>query len=319
MFTTLLLQLALSTSAFAQTPADYQLMEITNGDFVHVTLAQIAAKVGTQKQYLGGYVCDGVRENALFGGYAFSNPAGDSLKLKAPSTGSGETFTYKAGVFYRANGSTVRHMSDDFLMKVETALVQLEALPSGKALLSELEHSPYPLTIAKGMNHYNPTGPNGTGSGGIFQASTVMYFKTLFYPESYNMLSQIGNGGNIFFDPDGDYSRIESDDRVRSVAPFIALAHESYHAYDGVRGLLDRRAVVGAAYENEEACEYRAVYFENQIRKEAGVKYAKYYGTTDLNEARGKPSMLSAAGVPYAIPAACVAQADVDAVLQATR
>ena len=288
----------------------YQLMEVSNDDYVHVTLPQIVAKVGDQKKYLSAYVCDGVKENALFTDYAFSNSAGDSLKLKASKAGGGEVFTYKEGGFFREDGTSVQHMTDDFLVNVEDALKKLESLPSGKELLNELEHSPYPLTIMNGQNHYNPTGPTGANGKGIVQASAVMYFKTLFYPENYNMLNQIGNGGNINYDPNGSYQRIESDNRVRSVPAFIALAHEAYHAYDGVRGLLDRRSVIGDDYENNEACEYRAVYFENKIRKEAGIRYAKYYGTSNLAEARGKPGVLSPDGEPYAIPAPCISSID---------
>ncbi len=293
----------------------YTLNEVTNDDYIHVTLPQIVAKVGQQKQYLTSYVCDGTKENALFSGLAFSNAAGDSLKLKASAEGNEEIFTYKEGKFYRSNGASIRHMSDPFLIQVEDALVKIEKLPSGKSLLAELEHSPYPLTIVKGRNHFSATGPNGIGNTGIYQASTVMFFQTLLYPEKYNMLNQIGNGGNINFDPNGNYERIESDNSVRSVPAYIALAHESYHAYDSIRGLLDRRQVVGDEYETTEVCEYRAVYFENKMRKEAGIRYAKYYGTTDPEEAKGKPGLLSPSGEPYAIPAPCLNEADVDAIL----
>lgn len=52
----------------------------------------------------------------------------------------------------------------------------------------------------------------------------------------------------------------------------IALAHELYHAYDAARGLLDFRLVTGKGYETADVREYRAVYFENLVRKDLGVK-----------------------------------------------
>ena len=314
MMITLLLQAALSSLAFAQTPTTgYTLNDSSNDDFVHVTLPQIVAKVGNQKQYLSTYVCDGVKEYSLFTAYPFSNPAGDSLKLKASEESNGEIFTYKQGVFYRENGKTVKHLYDGFLSEVEDALKKLESLPSGKALLMELEHSPYPLTIENGQNRFVATGPDGTGYSGIYQASTIMFFETLFYPEKYNRISQIGNGGKINFDPLGSYERIESDHRLRKVPAFIALAHEAYHAYDSIRGLLDSRIVDGKDYEVIEVREYRAVYFENIVRKEAGIRYSKYYGTQDTHEAKGTPGMLSPSGEPYAIPAPCLKAIDVNA------
>jgi hypothetical protein len=52
-----------------------------------------------------------------------------------------------------------------------------------------------------------------------------------------------------------------------------------YHAFDSIRGLLDMRFVSGENYEYQLASEYRAVYFENLMREELGIKFRKYYGS----------------------------------------
>ena len=292
--------------AFITQLSNYTLQVVSNDDFVHVTLPEIVSKVGEQEKYVASYHCDGKKELAVFPEFAFSNVRGDSLKVSQGSSPNDEIFTYQKGSFYTSDGTAVDRLEGPFLQAVADAISTLEGTPSGRVLLRHLEHSPYDLVIAHGINHFSPIGLDGTNSGGIYQASTVMFFKTLFYPASYNMIHQIGNGGRIYFDPTGNYSRIESDGKLRATPPYVALAHEMYHAFDSVRGLLDRRFVVGDDYQFTEACEYRAVFLENQIRRESGILYAKYYSETDPAEVVGKPGMLSPLGEPYWIPSACI-------------
>ncbi len=59
----------------------------------------------------------------------------------------------------------------------------------------------------------------------------------------------------------------------------ISLAHELYHAYDITRGLLDHRFVMHKKLQRTEVREYRAVYFENQVRKELGYALRHQYGS----------------------------------------
>ena len=102
-------------------------------------------------------------------------------------------------------------------------------------------------------------------------------------------------------------SNIESDNITRPSPVLSAFAHELYHAFDSVRGLLDRRGVVGDNMEFMELTEYRAVYFENVIRKNLGRKYRKYYSSVDLNDpAQAASSMLDKSGQPYLLPSPCL-------------
>ncbi len=57
----------------------------------------------------------------------------------------------------------------------------------------------------------------------------------------------------------------------------ISLAHELYHAYDITRGLLDHRVVIHKKLQKVAVREYRAVYFENQVRKDMGYKLRERY------------------------------------------
>ncbi|MBC7385463.1 MAG: hypothetical protein H7301_04765 [Cryobacterium sp.] len=84
---------------------------------------------------------------------------------------------------------------------------------------------------------------------------------------------------------------------------FVTLAHELFHAYDGIRGLLDRRIVFPPErFESTEVSEYRAMYFENRIRHNSGIPYAIHYGTYAENE----PGVLDASGNPIWFPVPCL-------------
>ena len=73
---------------------------------------------------------------------------------------------------------------------------------------------------------------------------------------------------------------MESDWIQRKVDPRIILGHEMLHAYDGMRGLLDRRFVKSDHHEFQPVTEYRAVRMENILRIALGHKRRKFYSYT---------------------------------------
>ena len=97
---------------------------------------------------------------------------------------------------------------------------------------------------------------------------------------------------------------VESDYKEREVNVDIILAHEMYHAYDGMRGLLDRRFIKADELEFQPVAEYRAVRFENIMRKNYGGLYRRFYSTpSDLNSIK---DMLDKYEEPIVIPTPCI-------------
>ena len=77
-----------------------------------------------------------------------------------------------------------------------------------------------------------------------------------------------------------------------------------YHAYDGMRGLLDRRFVKSDELEFQPVAEYRAVRFENIMRKHYGGLYRRFYSTpSDLSSIK---DMLDEYEEPIVIPTPCI-------------
>ena len=168
----------------------------------------------------------------------------------------------------------------------------------------------YPITLAKtGGPRFEFVGNTGKANSGYEEATIMQSFSSLRKSaETDTNFKQFGAGGFVRFDPNiKNISNIESDNVTRSSPVLAAFAHELYHAFDSVRGLLDRRHVVGDKMEFMEVAEFRGVYFENVIRKNLGRKFRKYYGRVDLNNpAQAEKTMLDKQGQPYLMPTPCL-------------
>ena len=291
--------LAVRADADSIVDPGYTLVGFENDSYRDYTYDALAALVGDDRRYLADYRCDGVRELDPFATPFRVNLAVNSLRVQGAEPSA--LFTYRAGVYSDAAGNVVAHPAlDAFLRDLVPALAKLETLPSSARLLRVLERAPYAITIRSGNPHFSPAEPNGKPYQAIYMASTLQFFTTLRKPDDSLPFHEIGVGGSVLWSPTLNDSFIEDDGEKRVPPAYVALAHELFHSLDGVRGILDRRVVQGAAYEFAEAAEYRAVYLENQVRRESGRHYRKYYG------AESGPGVLDASGNLVAIPAICL-------------
>jgi len=201
------------------------------------------------------------------------------------------------------DGSFVRFSSDVFINHALSALDKLESLPTGAQLLRLLEHAPQPIIIRLGNFSFNPTFPGGRFWSGIKNAQAINFLRTLRMSDGGVVFNNVGMGGEVLWHPTKEILSIESDGKKRPTDKTVSLAHELYHAWDSVRGLLDMRFVKGEEYSFETVVEYRGVWFENQIRKELGLLYRKYYSDPDTAD---RPDLLDDQGEPVYIPHACL-------------
>jgi hypothetical protein len=281
------------------TVPDYKAVAFENSSYRDYTFEELADAMGTQKALLPYYRCDGVKEKNIFMPPAFANAAGNSLRVKAQTTG--KLYVYRSGVFTNDQGQRIKPRREDgFLNSVAKAFEKLESLPSGARLLRALEKAPYAITVNFGQNRFLATVPNGKPGGAIYMASAMMFFKTLRKADDPVPFHQIGAGGILNWNPALTGELIESDGRTRTPPAYVSLGHELFHAFDSVRGLLDRRFIDGAKYEFTETVEYRGVFFENSIRKESGLLYRKFYS------AKEGADLLTDAGQPILIPNICL-------------
>lgn len=293
----LLLLLHLSFGLLAQAHGvPYELMQPENHEYRDYTAQELRTLLAADASHISSYQCNQERENAIFTTATIENSNADSLQIKDAS---GNKFIYQKGRY-----SKFQTFEDPFVRQALDALDTLERFPSSARLLRELEKSQFPLFLAKGTSRFDPREEDGRPNFGMQQSQAIVYFVTLRKADNPMPFKRIGSGGYVRWNPKETSPLLEADGVMRSVPAYIALAHEMYHAYDSIRGVLDMRFVYGEGYEHQAVVEFRGVYFENQIRAEAGLQYRKRYSSSEGPLETG--NMIDANGRPIAIPSACI-------------
>lgn len=275
----------LITSSEAQ---DYTLYQAENSTYQDYTRAELMSRLGPESALLTGHTCDSKNEHDFFWPGVRSNPERTSLRIRAYQ--SEQLIVYREGKFLTVDGQPESDLSNIFVGHVVGALKKIEAFPEGQRLLRELEKSHHPLTIVHGGNSFNPHDNTGRSYHGIYQANALAIFSHGRMSNEDIAFKSIGAGGKIGWNP-----------KASAFPAHVALAHEMYHAFDSVRGLLDMRFVMGEKYEQAFVSEYRAVYMENLARRAVGFKLRTHYGEDPVG-----PGMLDEAGEPRMMPSPCL-------------
>lgn len=300
-----------SGAAIAQNPppGTYELMLFQNDHFRDWTYEELKSKIVTNKDMIDLNVCNG-NEKLLLPDLVKSNPKKDSLKILNATTG--KRITYIDGMLFDESGKQVSasSISDSYTKTVLGFIGQLNKFAEGKRLIQLMQQVMYPMVLAKtGGPRFEFVGNTGKPNSGYDEAPIMQHFAALRKSAETDInFKQFGAGGFVRFDPNiQNLANIESDNKKRASPILAAFAHEMFHGFDSVRGLMDRRGVVGKGMEFMEVTEWRAVYFENVVRKNIGRKYRKYYGDIDVNNpAEAKDSMLDKNGQPYLFPTPCL-------------
>lgn len=281
----LILSLLISTTVLAKSYSYISFFE-SNKLRTRQELLSMQAKAQT---FLDKFSCTVFRDD-LFSNDFQVNPKADSLKIL---TSKGEIITY--------NQNTVGRGA--FSNRVIKALKKLEVSIIGRSLIQRLKTSPFPLWIKSGGNRFDPRSFKQRPMFGLNEAGALTTFITKRLQVDRLEFKTWGSGGFVLWDSRKEYPAMESDGISRKTPTYIALGHELYHAYDSIRGFLDRRMIKGEGYEFQPVIEYRAVYFENLLRNEAGRKYRKYYSPPSKAVIG---SMLNEKGEPIFIPTDCL-------------
>lgn len=257
----------------------------------------------TNKTYadLTAYSCDNPDRMELFAQTTIQNMAQDSLKIV---TKTNDIFTYQNGELFDQDGKPLSKIKDKFAKIALKTLARLETVPETRQLIKELQYSPYPFYIKLGGNRYTPNNLDQRSNLHGNDAGFISMMDDLRPMVDGMPFSQIGFGGQIHWHPNIKSDFVEVDYKKRFVDKDLVLAHEMYHAYDGMRGLLDRRFIKSDEYEFQPVCEYRAVRLENAARKGLGYKYRRYY--SDPHTDRSPKDMLDDNDEPIVIPTPCI-------------
>lgn len=300
-----------TTAAHAQNPPPipYTLEAREAKDFRNWTFDELKSKISINQDAIELNICNG-NEKILFPDLVKSNPKKDSLKIL--NSWNNKLITYIDGALFDHKGQQIAlsKISDSYTKAVLGLIEKLRAFPEGARLISLLQQGLYPITLVQtGDPRFEFIGSTGKPNSGLDESTAMQYFATLRRgADPRRTFQQFGAGGFLHFDPNGaDILTVESDNVTRPAPVLSSFAHELFHSFDSVRGLIDHRGVIGDGMEPMSVNEYRAVYFENLVRKNLGRKYRKYYQEVDLNNpAQVKISMLDKNGQPIFMPTPCL-------------
>ncbi|PIN84323.1 MAG: hypothetical protein COV65_01295 [Nitrosopumilales archaeon CG11_big_fil_rev_8_21_14_0_20_33_24] len=254
------------------------------------------------KSQIEKFRCDDEARYDLFSHTPAQNMAKDSLKIL---DGNDIAYTYDNGKLFDSNNREVSKVKDKFLKLALKTLSRLSSIPETRQLVEELQFSPNPFFIKLGGNRYSPNAAGERMNTHGNNAGFISMLDELKPMVDGLPFDRIGFGGFIYWNPQTKASFVEEDNVERQVDTDLILAHEMYHAYDGMRGLLDRRFVQSEGEEKLEfqpICEYRAVRMENITRKALGYKYRRYYG----GQAGDAQDMLDEHNEPEVMPTPCI-------------
>jgi RHS repeat-associated protein len=236
----------------------------------------------------------------------FSDPLGDTARIQFRTgflgLGKKQEVVYNNGNLTNKDGSAYTGKVKGYLGKVVGALGALNNTAEGRSMVSELQNSTNNFTIKNGSsNSFTPS--NQTASfGNIPSLQNV----------SNGTLPTGGSGGTIVWNPNISTSGMNTAGSTDRPA-YIGLGHEMAHGRDANQGLL----YIGSDYTNPlngnsylaqdqglNKSEWRAVYFENIIRGQAGLPLRSQYGLQDNGGTftGTGPSLLTPAGLPINFP-----------------
>ena len=237
--------------------------------------------------------------------YGANNPvyyidvAGDSLYIKHNKgflgLGGKETLKYENGNLYNKDGSAYEGKVKGFLKKTVDALASTSSTAEGSSVVTELQNSNNDFTIVKSSENSFVPDSSRNSFANIPELQALV-------PN----LSSTGSGGTINFNPNttsSGFNTLGNTDRPG----YVGLAHEMFHGRDSNQGVLypsndymTYRATVNGLKKSE----WRAVYYENILRSQAGLPLRTSYGIqlTPSGPQPMAPNMLNSNNQPINVP-----------------
>ena len=232
---------------------------------------------------------------------SINDPLGDTLRVSWRGgflgLGKKHEVIYNEGKLTNADGSVYTGKIKGFLNKVVNAIADLAYNSSeGACTVRELESSNNNFTIKRGTNAFVAAN----------QSASFANIPSIIAVGANEGAG--GSGGTIYWSPGSTTSGMSTAGNTDRPT-FIGLGHEMVHARDANEGTLYfnhdyTNSITGlkyiAQYEGLNKSEWRAVYYENLMRQQAGVPLRTNYGLSDDGEkyTGDGPPTIDASGKP---------------------
>ena len=236
----------------------------------------------------------------------FNDPFGDTTRIQFSTgflgLGKKKEVIYNNGNLTNKDGSAYGGKVKGYLGKVVNALQSLNNTAEGKSMVSELQNSTNNFTIKNGSANQFVASNTTASFGNIPSLQNV----------TNGALPTSGSGGTIYWNPNISTSGMNTAGTTDRPA-YIGLGHEMAHGRDANQGILYlgsdyTNPLNGNSYQAQDQglnkSEWRAVYFENIIRGQAGLPLRTNYGLQDNGGSYTGtgPSMLTPSGQPINYP-----------------
>jgi RHS repeat-associated protein len=210
---------------------------------------------------------------------AFVDINGDSLWINYK----GNNVLYQNGGLYNKDGTAYAGAGakkdksgnvvgyKGFLGQAFNSLNQISSAEgqAGTSVVSELQSSSNNFTITDAANN-----PRGAGQNEFVSDNKSGEYAIAMLDAGQGRPQAGGSGGTVYWNPSSTspLNGVSEFGGGTGIRPTTNLAHELFHGYDSNRGLGDNRPVNGL-----KRSEWRAAYFENQMRLQMGLPFRESY------------------------------------------
>ncbi len=228
---------------------------------------------------------------------SFNDPLGDTLGISFRGgflgLGKRREVTYNDGSLTNNDGSAYGGKVKGFLKKSVNALNKINDTKDGSKVVSSLQSSKNNF-IVKNANQ----NPNNPGNSEFIETDRKKSYAVAMTAAGQGNPAAGGSGGTIYWNSAGTELPVVGG---TGISPITDLAHEMFHGYEANYGMLNNDDPQGTGLARSE---YRAAYFENQIRAELTPPQPLRTGY-NFRDASGNPklaNLLDANGKPIYVP-----------------
>ncbi|MGH2566181.1 MAG: RHS repeat-associated core domain-containing protein, partial [Ginsengibacter sp.] len=228
---------------------------------------------------------------------SFNDPLGDTLGISFRGgflgLGKRREVTYNNGSLSNKDGSAYGGKVKGFLKQSVNALNKINGTTDGAKVVSTLQSSTNNFVVKDASQN-----PNHPGNSEFIETDRNKSYAVAMTAAGQGNPAAGGSGGTIYWNSAGTELPVVGG---TGISPITDLAHEMFHGYEANVGMLNNDDPQGTGLAR---MEYRAAYFENQIR--AALSPAQPLRTGyNFRDAAGNPqvaNLLDASGKPIYVP-----------------
>jgi hypothetical protein len=226
-----------------------------------------------------------------------NDPLGDTLRISFRGGflgfGKARVVTYNNGSLSNKDGSAYAGKVKGFLKQAMRALNTINSNKDGAPVVSALQSSTHNFTI-KNANLNTNKDAEGQGKNQFVEDDFNGEYGVALSMTGNPNASLGGSGGTIYWNPSGTALP------GTTVNATSYLGHEMFHAFEANFGMTNNDDALGTGLGR---MEYRATFFENQIRAGMGSQLRPDYWFKNAAAGQGIAPVLDSSGKPiYVAP-----------------